>query len=638
MPTRKLLGFWDVFSISAGAMISSGLFVLPGLAYSQSGPAVVVAYAIAALMMLPALLSQCELSTAMPKTGGAYFFIERSMGALMGTISGLSNWFSLALKSAFALVGIGAFAQLVWPDANLTATEWDWTIKLVAVGFCIVFMILNCYSVEAAGRVQIVLVIGLIAALIWFVIAGMPAVNQHPNFDKFFQKGAQAIFGTAGFIFISFGGLTHAASVADEVKNPGKNLPYSMILAYTIVSILYVAAVFVVVGVLNPENLTGAEGAATGVNYTPLSAAAAKFAGTPGLIFISVAAMLAFITTGNGGILAAARSPLAMSQDKLLPSYLAKLSQKRKIPVRAVVITSLFMITMILALDIESLVKVASTMMLILFMLINLAVIIMRSSKIQNYAPKFRSPLYPWVQIVGILLYIGLIVNLIADEGFVPLLATLGFVACAIVWYLWYVHSRKTRESALIYLVKRAISKTIYRTDLEEELRKITKERDEIVYDRFDHLVKDCEIVDLEGPASVDELFEKSAELLSDSLNLEKSDIVSLLKAREAESSTLIQPGLAIPHIVVPGHHLFEIAIIRCKKGVVFDHDKPYAKAIFVLAGSTDERNYHLRALMAIATIVQHKNFATRWQNAHSAEHLRDLLLTAKRQRHVSPE
>ena len=103
MSLARKLGFWDVFCIAAGAMISSGLFVLPGLAFQACGPGVVVAYAIAGLMMIPALLSQCELATAMPRAGGAYFFIERSMGTLPGMFAGLANWFGLALKSAFAM-------------------------------------------------------------------------------------------------------------------------------------------------------------------------------------------------------------------------------------------------------------------------------------------------------------------------------------------------------------------------------------------------------------------------------------------------------------------------------------------------------------------------------------------------------
>ena len=127
MALKRKLGFWDVFCIAAGAMISSGLFVLPGQAFRQCGPAVVLAYALAALMVVPALLSKAELATAMPRSGGSYFFVERSMGALPGTLAGLANWLSIALKSAFAMIGIGAFARLIWPDA---AINWEWLITV----------------------------------------------------------------------------------------------------------------------------------------------------------------------------------------------------------------------------------------------------------------------------------------------------------------------------------------------------------------------------------------------------------------------------------------------------------------------------------------------------------------------------
>ena len=105
MNLARKLGFWDVFCIAAGAMISSGLFILPGQAFQLCGSAVVLAYALAGLLMIPALLSQCELATAMPKSGGTYFFVERSMGTLAGMLAGLANWLGVALKSAFAMGG-----------------------------------------------------------------------------------------------------------------------------------------------------------------------------------------------------------------------------------------------------------------------------------------------------------------------------------------------------------------------------------------------------------------------------------------------------------------------------------------------------------------------------------------------------
>ena len=105
---KKELGLLHVFSIAAGAMISSGLFVLPGIAFAQAGPAILLSYVLAGLFMIPTMLSKAELATAMPKSGGSYFFIERSLGPLAGTLAGLGAWLSITLKATFALVGIGA--------------------------------------------------------------------------------------------------------------------------------------------------------------------------------------------------------------------------------------------------------------------------------------------------------------------------------------------------------------------------------------------------------------------------------------------------------------------------------------------------------------------------------------------------
>jgi len=104
---KRELTLLDIFCIASGAMISSGLFVLPGIAFAKVGPALLLSYLLAGILMVPAFLTKAEMATAMPKAGGTYFFVERSLGALAGTLAGLANWFSTALKSAFALVGIG---------------------------------------------------------------------------------------------------------------------------------------------------------------------------------------------------------------------------------------------------------------------------------------------------------------------------------------------------------------------------------------------------------------------------------------------------------------------------------------------------------------------------------------------------
>ena len=622
MALQRKLGFWDVFAIATGAMISSGLFILPGQAFAISGPGVVLAYAIAALLMIPALFSKCELATAMPKSGGAYFFVERAIGTLPGLLAGLASWLSLALKAAFAMIGIGAFAQLVFGEAF----QSEWTIKCIAAGCCVVFALLNSFSVKATGRVQIMLVVAMLAAILAFIIGGAGSVQQHPNFDNFLGKGFGSVFATAGLVFVSFGGLTKAASIGEEVRHPGRNLVGGMLLSYVIVSLLYVAVVFVIVGVLSPEQIAANK-------YTPVSAAAEVAMGRPGLIILSLAAVIAFVTTGNGGLLTASRIPMAMSKDSLLPKALGKVSARFHTPIVSVWITGGFMIAVILLLSIADLVKVASTMMLTLFLLMNVAVLIMRYSRLENYRPGYRSPLFPWIQLAGIGLYAALIVELAAMLGPAPLITVGAFLGAGVVWYVIYVRPRTSRESAFVVMVRNVVAGEIRHASLEDELRQISLERDAIVADRFDGMVKTCEIMDIEGPLSADDLFEEVADVLSERLGLEYDTLLAKLREREKDSSTVIQPGLAIPHVIVKGEGLFDILPVRCRGGIIFDVSQPPVQTAFILVGSADERNYHLRALMAIAHIVQEEGFVDRWLSAGTVEHLRDLLLLSRRPR-----
>ncbi|MDP6544674.1 MAG: amino acid permease [Phycisphaerae bacterium] len=629
MSLKRKLGFWSVFCIASGAMISSGLFILPGQAFQISGPAIILAYALAALMVIPALLSKAELATAMPKSGGSYFFIERSMGALPGTLAGLAGWFSLALKSAFAMIGIGAFAQLIFPQSDLSQDQWEWLVKGVAIACCLIFMILNILSVKVAGRLQIAMVAGLLTVLAIFVIMGIGNVQQHPNYDDFLSAGFGNVFATSALVFVSFGGLTKVASVAEEIHDPGRNIPRAMLMACAVVSLFYIATLFVLVGTVDGDQLrAGPYG-----DMTPLSTAAGSFLGRFGVVILSGAAILAFVTTGNSGILAASRNPMAMSHDRFLPRSFGKISRRFGTPHISIIVTAVFMMSMIAFLSISDLIKVASTMKLVLFLLVNLAVLIMRGSRLQNYRPLYRSPLFPWIQLAGVGLYASLITVLAAKLGPVPILTAGGFLLAGVFWYVVYVRPRTTRKSALVHTVRRLVAKEMSHNRLETELREIAIERDQIVHDRFDRLVKDSKILDLPDGTTSKELFAKAADVLAVRLDMDRDTLLEKFHAREAQSTTVIQPGLAIPHIVVEGEGLFDLLVVRCREGAIFGPGLPPIQAAFVLIGSDDQRNYHLRALMAIAHIVQEHDFMDNWLAAPQTEHLRDMLLLSSRQR-----
>jgi len=610
MPLKRHLGLLHVFCLSSGAMISSGLFILPGLAHAQAGPAVILSYLIAALLAMTGMLSIAELTTAMPKAGGDYFFTTRTMGPAVGTVSGLLTWLSISLKTAFALVGMSAF----------TALFLNLDIRIIGVALCALFTLLNSRGVKKAGHFQVALVIGLLVLMLVYIIAGMPAVKiQH--FEPFVPHGYGAVFATAGFVFVSFGGLLKTASVAEEVQNPGKTIPLALIFSLLIVGILYVLMVFVTSGTVPAETLDG--------SLMPITDGARVFLGKGGAIAMSIAAILAFISTANAGIMAASRYLLAMSRDQLISQHLSYIHPKHNVPTIAIFVTGT-VIAASLFLELTLLVKVASTVLIIAYILANISLIILRESKVQNYRPIFKAPLYPWLPILGI---IGCTL-LIFEMGPSVLWMTVLLIAIGAFVYWFYGRIKAERDYALRHLVARITAREISSGTLESELKTIICERDEIIADRFDHLIETCPILDLSGHQTLAAFFKQASETLAEPLSMQADVINEGLITREMESNTAISADIAIPHLIIDGENRFQILLARCRDGINFSDAAPNVKAVFVLAGTRDDRNFHLRALSSIAQIAQDPQFIQRWTAARNETALRDLILLGHRQRH----
>lgn len=605
----KKLDLLDVFSIASGAMISSGLFILPGLAHAKAGPAVVISYLLGGLFALPGMLSIAEMTTAMPRAGGDCFAIIRSMGPAIGTVAGLLSWFSLCMKSAFALVGMSVFAMLIM----------DIDVHITAVSFGLVFLIINLIGIREAGRTQVALVAGLLVLMLLYVVRGIPAVKvQH--FEPFAPQGLAAIFSTAGFVFVSYAGLLKIASVSEEIKNPGRVIPLGMIISLLVVMAFYIFVVFVTTGVLDADKLHQ--------SLTPISDGASVFMGSGGRIVLSVAAILAFLSTANAGIMTAARSLVPLSRDRLFPEVLARINAKFRTPHNSLLLTGVFILVS-LFLKLEVLVEAASVALILTNILSCGSVIILRESRLQNYQPTFRMPFYPWIQIGGIAGLGFLLLEMGREAMLISLILSLG----GFLTYWFYGRIRGRREYALVHLIERMTAKQLTSGLLESELREIIRERDDISADRFDMTIESSIVLDIDKSVPVEEFFQLVADAMSKKLKVESAVLAKLLLDREKVSSTIIGPGLAIPHIVIQGENIFDILLARCREGVRFAENIPGLHAIFVLVGTRDKRNFYLRALSAIAQIVRDPHFEKKWLRARNKEALRDIVLLGERRR-----
>ncbi len=282
---NKELTLFNIYTIATGATIASGFFLLPGLAYAQAGSAMMLSYFIAAIPVIPALFSTAELSTAMPRAGGVYFFLDRSMGPMMGTIGGLGTWLALVLKTSFALVGIGAYMSLYLPNVEMLP---------VSIGFALFFGIINLFGAKRSGFFQIILVISLLILLSIFTGTGFTKINYH-YFSGFYDQDIRSVFSTAGLVYVSYVGLSKIASVSEEVKNPEKNIPKAMFLALGTAIIVYGLGTFIIIGLVPGELLKN--------DLTPVATAAEISIGRHGALLMTIAAVFAFFSVANAGIL-----------------------------------------------------------------------------------------------------------------------------------------------------------------------------------------------------------------------------------------------------------------------------------------------------------------------------------------------
>jgi len=607
---HKKLGLFDVFCLASGAMVSSGIFVLPGIAHAEAGPAVIFSYFLAGLLAATGMLSVAEIITAMPKAGGDYFFITRTIGPAAGAVAGLLSWFSLSLKASFALVGMSAFlAPLLGIDP-----------LLVSVPIAMAFMILNLMGVHHASRLQALLVLGLLVLMSFYVVFGARAINWS-YFEPFTPNGWTPVFSTAGLVFVSYGGLLKVASVAEEIKEPGRFIPLGMISSILVIGFFYVAMVFITSGVLGPEVLDN--------SLTPISQGAQTFSGAWGSMAMSLAASFAFISTANAGMIAASRYLLALSRDELMPAFFGVVHQRSGVPYNAVIITGLFVIGS-LFLEPRILIKSASTVLILTYLLSNICVIVLRESRLLNYRPRFRSPLYPWGQIFG---SCGFVI-LILEMGMETLLISMVLILSGLTFYWFYGRIKATREYALLHLLDRLTNKTLAGGHLETELGEIIRQRDDLCEDPFEAVVNKALILDLKTSLGRDDfwnmLFDR---LVDDTMELPRDVLQAGLEERELGPASELMPGVAVSDLVVPGTGIFKLVAVRCIPGLNLISEKDPVEAFFLILTSKDKRDSYLNTLAILAQIAGDFSFEHTWRKAANEDRLRDIMLLTERKR-----
>ena len=608
---KKELNLFDVFALATGATISGGLFLLPGIAAVYMGSSMFLAYLVAAIPLIPAMMSKVELATAMPRSGGVYYFLDRSLGPVLGTVGGIGIWLTLSLKSSFALVGIGAYLSIFFNDIPMVP---------VSIGIAILLCLINLAGAKKTGKLQIILVVILLSIMAVFIFGGIPKIN-YAHFQGINKIMFRDLVSTAGLVYISYIGITKVASVSEEIKNPERNLPLGVFLALITAILIYGIGTFILGGVLSPEKLVG--------NLTPIASAGEVIFGNWGAILLSVAALFSFISVANVGILSASRYPLAMSRDHILPRLFQHISGGG-IPVTSILITSGLIILLLIILDPTKIAKLASSFQLLMFAFLCLAVIVMRESKIDSYDPGYRTPFYPWTQIFGMLASMLLIIEM----GWLAMAFSGGLIAISVIWYFYYAKDKVIRNGAIYHIFER-LGRNRYDA-LDTELRGILKEKGLRESDPFDEIVMRSHVIDLQDKTDFGEVVKPAAAWISQYVEKNASDIEKLFLQGTRIGATPVTHGIALPHMRLGGLDQAEMVIVRASSGVHikfknpltdFKEEEQDVHAVFFLVSPEKDPTQHLRILAQIAGRVEDESFEEEWKSAKDEQELKEALI-----------
>ncbi len=438
------LGLFDATMIGVGAMIGAGIFVLTGIAAGEAGPASILAFALNGFVTLLTAFAYAELASAIPRAGGGYSFVRMAYPGAMGFVAGWMLWFAYTVAcSLYALGFAGYFWEFFHKYAvGITQFIFDIISQKSAILITTVFVgtgfiWLNARGTEVTGKAENILTISKIIVLGIFVFFGINALLDsttpvEESFMPFFPMGLGGVLVAMGLTFIAFEGYDLIATVAEEIKQPEKNIPRATFIALGITVVIYLLILFVSLAAIETKGMPSWQFLGE-FKETAIVKAAESFMPAIGVAIIVFGGILSTSSALNATVMAASRVAFSMGRDLWLPRRMSKIHPKRRTPHVAIIITGSILLIMALTLPIEAVGSAASLIFLLTFALVNLSVIVLRR-KYPEIPRKYKVPLYPIVPILGFILNIFLALY---QFNFQPLAwyVTAGWIAVGLLLY-----------------------------------------------------------------------------------------------------------------------------------------------------------------------------------------------------------
>lgn len=427
MSLKRDLGWKETTSLGTGAMVGAGIFILSGVAAGKAGPAVILAFVIAAVLEIFLGLCYAELASRYPRAGGAYEYVRVTMGSFVGTLIGWSYWGAWLAASSFVSQGFGNYLHSLTGAPPLVSA----ITLLVVLGF------VNMLGIKFSGVVQVGIVVVEIIVLILFFALGFGHVN-YSLYTPFAPNGLEGILAAALVGFLSMVGWDVIVDAGEEVKNPGKTIPKAIFSAILIVLFLYLGLLFVSVGVVPWQEL--------GLSKVPVALASEQFLGEFGPTLISMVIVIALPATANAFIISISRTAFAMGRNGLLPKKIGFIHPRFQTPVWAILLGVVIQILFTLVSSINIAVNATGFLYLITFIFTMIAFFISRKkTSLKERSEQFSVPLYPYLPAFALIICLCLLVPV----GFSGFFSGILWIAMGFGIFLIRAKSIKSTEKSL---------------------------------------------------------------------------------------------------------------------------------------------------------------------------------------------
>ncbi len=466
----RTLGLTDIIMVGIAAMIGGAIFVLTGPAIGLAGSAVIIAFVINGIITLFTAMVYAELGSAMPEAGGGYLWIREGLPRPNAFISGWMAWFAHIVAGSLYSVGFGAFAYSLLHVAGILQSQILIGVfpidKLIAVASIAAFTYVNVKGTSETGKTGTIVTVVQLGAILAIIIFGLWGLLNNPGWEQrlseqFLPLGISGMVAAMGLTFIAFEGYEIIVQTGEEVKNPKRNIPKAIFISLAIVVALYGLMALV----------------ALAATKAPDGMPAWKFIGDSGELGISKAVDLfmpygAFVVLAGGIVstlaalnattFSSARVALAMGRNYNLPHKLSEIHPVNKTPYVAAIVSGIIMATMAYALPLNDIALAAGVIFLLLFTQVNISVITIRRMYGNKLDYGFKTPLFPIIPVIGIILKLGLAFYLLITQPLSWVITILWIIA-GFVLYRMYTFKKEVEHYAPLVTQQGAEERRAYR-------------------------------------------------------------------------------------------------------------------------------------------------------------------------------